>query len=303
MKTVIFLKSRQPLIDRSWDVSSAARALTTIGMKVEQVQADCEDDLDALASFLHGTIVWPASYTVGPDPNGRFLVDALKERRIAHIGWPSSTLELNSKILMKKHLRNAGFLTPAYVLAEGAPAILPFPFPVIVKAEYSASSLGVEMALDRRQVATVVDYNSHRWGQRSLIEEWRKRREYTVAVICSDDHRIVAPIEVVHKSGGIIDAYAKSSYANIQLVRPPEGKRQEIADRVGELANKIVLGSYVRIDILEDAHGDLYFIDFNFLPGLDDNTQGRQSFFPTAIEKNYGFRYPDVIQAIVKTAM
>lgn len=176
-QAVVFLHSLQPPIDRSWNPTAAARALEAMGFMVSNRRADSEEELLNLMTDLSNRIVWPTAYTLGPSPNGKLFVDILEREKIHYIGWPASTLDLNSKIRMKARLHDSNVLTPAYMIPgeDNEASIMPFPFPVVVKAEYSATSTGVAVAHDSRAASEFVRRNSERFGQRSLIEEWRRK--------------------------------------------------------------------------------------------------------------------------------
>lgn len=304
--SVVFLGSDQSIIDRSWLPNDARSVLEAAGFQTSDEVVNTPDGLEELIPKLDGALVWPTEYTLGHATDAPSLIALFENRRISYIGWPSKDLELNSKVALKKRLNRARLSTPPFVLSQQLSDSLdiPFEYPVVVKAEYSSTSVGVTVADNPFQLSEAIQANWQKYGQVSVIEKWCRHREYTLAVLRIDDEYLIAPLELVLQTdrARIVDTSMKKGYAGLGISLPPASVITRLTGACRQVLQTMENGDYLRIDVLEDTQGELYFIDFNFLPGMDRDPD-YLSFFPMALQLGFGLSYEMCILSIVRAAL
>ncbi len=304
--SILFIGSDQSAIDRSWFSRDARSALEAAGFETAAEVINTTEALNELFPRYEGALVWPTAYTLGSEADAPSLIGLFEAKGISYIGWPSKDLELNSKVALKERLKHAGILTPPFVLSSQSTNSLdlPFGYPVVVKAEHSSTSVGVAVADGPDQLRAALKANSEKYGQVSVIEKWCRHREYTLAVLRADDDYLIAPLELVLHTNRtrIVDTSIKVRYEGLEISLPTPAVRARLTGACREVLRTMATGDYLRIDILEDVQGNLYFIDFNFLPGMDSDSDC-PSFFPMALNLNFGFSYEMCVTSIVRAAL
>ena len=315
---IIFLAGGHTAIDRSWDHSDAQDRLQRMGYRVEYRTLASSALPQREELMKEGpAIVWPTSYTVDGDPEGQQIGDALSARGIPHVGASSDLMRATSKVHLAQLLVSVGLSTPTWSViprnadrqgmdaAAGARWLArnKLSYPVVLKSEYSAGSHGVARVDDGNEFTAVARRQLSDYGQNLVVQAWSRSREFTCAVISCEQGLIVAPIEIIlDDKTAILDEQIKKNYKGL-TIKPVS---PELYDRLQALVFDFWTsqrgGDYARVDILEDSSGCLHIIDVNLLPSLDGGSPVL-SFFPAALEMNYGLTYEDGLLGILASAL
>ncbi len=136
-----------------------------------------------------------------------------------------------------------------------------------------------------------------------LVEEWRRSRELTIAVLGNVPTRVAAPAEIVLPDGvRYLDADTKRHRIGPTLVAAPDDATTRRAV-VAALDACRVLGihDWARVDVVVDCGGAPYVIDVNTMPGLRRDPV-HPSYFPRCLRLACGIGYRDAVLALVVTA-
>jgi D-alanine-D-alanine ligase-like ATP-grasp enzyme len=140
---------------------------------------------------------------------------------------------------------------------------------------------------------------SQKYGQRIFIEAWERKTEYTVAYLPTLAAPIIAPIEMTPLAGKrFVDQEAKADNRYLRFMAPGRSKCDQLVDYTASFASYCEIDGYFRLDILENRDGDLFIIDLNFLPGLNDDPE-QFSYFPIAMAKVRGLSFSEVVNQLV----
>jgi D-alanine-D-alanine ligase-like ATP-grasp enzyme len=299
--TIVFIHSDQPLIDRGWTTGSVEHELRRLGLAMQHVKADDQKSLsDRLAELASHSLVWPVSYTIGSDVDGPLLVDFLDSLGVPYIGPNAASLVLNSKIVFKQRLLAAGFRTPAYQLLDLESDLSVGP-PCVLKTEFTCNSQGVTLIADVLQLEPIAN-DFRKYEQRLFVESWERQTEYTIAYLPTPRDSLVAVMEMIPLKGHwYVDREVKADNMYVRFETPDA----KIYDALSELTKRLVgsfdIDGHFRLDIIENDLGELFVIDINFLPGMN-NDSGQRSYFPVALELTYGLNFHTVVCHILEHA-
>ena len=202
---------------------------------------------------------------------------------IPYTGSDAATLSLAlDKALTKRLLKQRNINTPEFqVFHTGREKISPtLRFPLIVKAD-----CGRFQQRNRRQKSVVDDVATLRkvvleliqkYRQPALVEEYVTGREFTVGLLGERRPRILPPMEIVfndHSDKRPVYDYtykrdwdSRVSYQCPAKLSPKELKAVEKAALDTFLA--LDCRDVGRVDLRMDAHGNVYVLELNPLPGL-----------------------------------
>jgi D-alanine-D-alanine ligase len=200
---------------------------------------------------------------------------------IPYTGSDPTALSLAlDKGLAKRLVRQAGFLTPPFVLMTTGRERLPkdVTFPAIVKPVAEGSSKGilqasvVESEAELRELAAET---AGRYRQAVIAENFVGGREFTVGLLGEKRPKALPPMEIVFEGGqGKYPVYSFSSKFETATVRYEVPAKID-AGLDGELRRVArgvfaVLGcrDVARVDLRLDDRGGVHFIECNPLPGL-----------------------------------
>ncbi len=143
-------------------------------------------------------------------------------------------------------------------------------FPVFVKPAEGGSSLGISKVKEQMEMEGAIQL-AFETDHQVLIEEFVKGRELTCGVFKAGDQLTPLPITEIKSSKDFFDYEAKYTAGMAEEITPAEVE-EDIAERVQETATLLYLKlnckGIVRFDfILEEASGDLYFLEVNTMPG------------------------------------
>jgi D-alanine-D-alanine ligase len=200
---------------------------------------------------------------------------------IPYTGSDPTALSLAlDKGLAKRVVRQAGLLTPPFVLLTTGRERLPrdFSFPAIVKPVAEGSSKGilqtsvVESEAELRELAVET---AGRYRQAVIAEEFVGGREFTVGLLGERRPRALPPMEIVFEGGQekypVYSFSSKFETATVKCEVPAkidpalDGELRRVARAVFS-----ILGcrDLARVDLRLDGEGRVQFIECNPLPGL-----------------------------------
>jgi D-alanine-D-alanine ligase-like ATP-grasp enzyme len=296
--TIVFVYSDQPGYDRGWETAFVERELLLLGLRVLKFRAIARSSTKTTLLKLGSNVLyWPVCYTIGPDVGGPLLVDLLRELELAYVGASPSSFELNSKILLKERLAQSGISTPRYeILYPGSLGTLLIDFPCVMKTEFSANSAAVEFVSSVAEAEAVFEDFTKRFGQRVFAEAWERHAEYTVAYLPTTTTPLVAPLEMVIRGDKkYIDRVAKADNEYLQFQLPKRQAVERLTKLTHALAEACQIDGHFRVDVLENAEGQLFPIDLNLLPWLS----AESSYFPIALNLRFGLTFPQVVAMIL----
>lgn len=140
------------------------------------------------------------------------------------------------------------------------------PYPCIVKACCSGSSVGVCIARDDEEYKTAKE-EAFRYSDEVIVEQYIKGREFSVGVM---EGKALPVIEMVPKEG-FYDYRNKYQAGSTVETCPahitPEKSRemQEISEQVFRVLR---LKSYARMDFVMSGEGEVFCLEANTLPGM-----------------------------------
>lgn len=291
-------------------IAALRGAIESMGHEVIELEATAE-----LLSILPGIDV-DVVFNIAEGLKGRnreAQVPAMLELLgIAYTGSDPAALSLTlDKALAKRLVRQAGLLTPDFILMTRGDEPLPagMTFPLIVKPNTEGSSKGVSASSVVRDEAALreqVKRLTQRYNQGALVEAFLPGREFTVALLGELAPRVLPLMEIVFsESAGELPVY---SYEHKQ--ETDMSVRYEVPARVdaqlGEEIARTALGAFealgcrdvARMDLRLDAAGRVHVIECNPLPGMTPDYSNL-----CLIAKGAGLDYVSLIGEIMAPAM
>jgi D-alanine-D-alanine ligase len=163
--------------------------------------------------------------------------------------------------------------------------------PVVVKPATEGSSVGVEIAKDRKAFHAALQA-AFRFGETVLIEKYIKGKEVQIAIL---DDKVLGGVEV-RPSREFYTYEAKYTAGLTQYIFPPD-LDPETAHKAeaAALAAHRALGcsGATRVDLIIDRQRNPYVLEVNTIPGMTET-----SLLPK-IAKNAGLEFPELIQRIL----
>lgn len=270
-------------VDAEYDsprtIAAIREAIESYGHKVVELEATPE-----LPSLLPSADI-DLVFNIAEGFKGRHResqIPALLELMgIPYTGSDPTALSLAlDKGLAKRLVRQAGFLTPHFVLLTTGRERLPkdFSFPAIVKPVAEGSSKGiletsvVESEAELRELAAEI---AGRYRQAVIAENFVGGREFTVGLLGEKRPKALPPMEIVFQEGQEkYPVYCFSSKFETATVRyEVPAKVDPALDReLRRVARGVfsILGcrDVARVDLRLDDTGRVHFIECNPLPGL-----------------------------------
>lgn len=262
-------------------IAAITSALESLGHEVVQLEANGE--LPTRLKDAQVDLVFNIAEGVS-GRNREAQVPALCELcGIPYTGSDAATLSLAlDKALTKRLLKQRNINTPEFqVFHTGREKISPtLRFPLIVKPIAEGSSKGIagkksvvdDVATLRKVVLELIQ----KYRQPALVEEYVTGREFTVGLLGERRPRILPPMEIVfndHSDKRPVYDYtykqdwdSRVSYQCPAKLSPKELKAVEKAALDTFLA--LDCRDVGRVDLRMDAHGNVYVLELNPLPGL-----------------------------------
>ena len=228
------------------------------------------------------SLVWSALYffsdradIVGIPPDAVWVADVLDEMHIPYIGPSARTMKnLIGKFDTHEILAARGVRVPRHLLCPPSlPADVDF-FPAFVKPNGESRSVGISersMVETPEALAAQVDFIHRDLGQAALVEEFLPGREYTVMVIGNGPRREILPGRVTvppERYGKFPILRSDMRGVGLTRISIPEEHRQEAVQLAAAACDALGCEDHVRIDMREDASGNLRIMEVNGIPGL-----------------------------------
>lgn len=267
--------------DSPTTIAAISSALESLGYEVVQLEAN--GDLPTRLKEAQVDLVFNIAEGVS-GRNREAQVPALCELcGIPYTGSDAATLSLAlDKALTKRLLKQRNIMTPDFqVFYTGREKISQtLRFPLIVKPIAEGSSKGIagkkSVVDDIPSLRKVVDELIKKYRQPALVEEYITGREFTVGLLGERRPRILPPMEIVfndHTDKRPVYDYShkqdwdsRVSYQCPAKLTPKELKAVEKAAL--ETFQALDCRDVGRVDLRMDAHGNVYVLELNPLPGL-----------------------------------
>jgi D-alanine-D-alanine ligase-like ATP-grasp enzyme len=269
--------------------SRMVSALQNGGIEAYYFSTRTVNDFQGLLDQYKPDLVFSAAYSIRDELDHPHIIHRLLEQRqIAYVGSDAATLSLAlSKVELKDHWQSAGILTPKYHVVRKTPdgliqglneALSDHNFPYILKPSKEGNSRGISQnsivdnayALQEAVLERLAIYDE------ILVEKYlgtdKNLREFTVAMIGNQYHRLLLPCEIVLKKN--------NGYRVITTADKDEGGTQAFSVDDPALHEKLIalaeaafdaagVNDYARLDVLH-SRGKLYAIEINGQPMIPD---------------------------------
>lgn len=174
--------------------------------------------------------------------------------------------------------------------------------PIFVKPAGGGSSLGMSKVSEEEALPEALQL-AFEADDQVLIEEYIKGRELTCGIYKSDNQVVALPVTEIKSTKAFFDYEAKYTPGLAEEITPallPTSITKKIQNVAEALYLDLHCKGIVRFDfILEDATGELYFLEVNTMPG-----QSSGSVVPKQIKAaglDAGIVYEAVIQECLDT--
>ena len=296
-----------PSLEREVSMRSAARvedALASLGH--ESVPIDVGADLVSRLRDDRPDAAFIAMH--GPGGEDGTVQELLEILGVPYTGPGVASCGLcMDKIAAKHRMREAGIPTPDWFAFNavafrdlGAADALDeiedrLGFPLVVKPARGGSSLGVELAADKRSVPAAL-LAAFSYDDRVLLERHVTGRELAVSLLADEPLPIV---EAIPREGDLFDFEARYEIGRTDYVCPAElAEGDEAAVRDAAVATFGALGcsGFARVDLILGGEGP-QVLEVNAIPGLTDT-----SLFPMAAEAA-GMGFEQLVERILRIAL
>jgi len=279
MNVLVLLGGNSPERDVSIRSGKAvSAALQSVGHTV--IEYDPIDDYRSLASYK-GKVgcVFPILHGIGGEDGS--VQALLEENGFKYLGSDAETSKLCfNKALFKQELEKLGIDTPKWeiVTAKTIKNSSLINKPYVLKPIKNGSAIDTYIVRNpKSQSYNVAVFNQY---NEMLLEELVEGPEITVAIL---DNKALPVVEIIPPKGEEFD-YNNKYNGKTQELCPPinvSEEKQLQAQKLTEKVHRSVGARHLsRTDIIVGNDGKLYFLDFNTMPGLTN-----QSLFPKASEQ------------------
>ncbi len=178
-----------------------------------------------------------------------------------------------------------------------------FPPPYVIKPVRGGSSFGVTLVNTQSELLNILEKSISEFNE-VVVEEYVIGKEITIAL--GDEMRgeavYVAPaLEILKTERKIFDTGMKYTEGVEELFRIPAALSEEVANSLPNLARAIygILQGrhYGRIDMILARGKDLYFLEYNSLPGLT-----KHSLLPY-VWNAVGIDFPGFVDHVITLAL
>jgi len=264
-------------------VTEAVRdAICANGYECRIVWAENRAGLETELKKAPVSLVWSSLYffsdradIVGIPPDAVWVADVLDELNIPYIGPSAQTMKnLIGKFDTHEILAAYGVRVPRHRLCPPSdPSKVDF-FPAFVKPNGESRSVGISersVAETPEALAAQVEFIRRELGQAALVEEYLPGKEYTVMVIGNGRKREILPGQVTvppERYGKYPILRSDMRGVGLTKISIPQEHREEAAELAAAACDALGCDDHVRIDMREDASGDLRIMEVNGIPGL-----------------------------------
>lgn len=308
---LLILTTRQPTIERYWGNSKitqeVAEELRSGGLETEIANANSTLELDKLLVQLRPELVFPNGYFLLESPGHPLIAKVLDDLSVPYVGSSASTLEITaSKANTKPLLVQNGIPTPNYAIFDSVfdPILADhISYPAITKLDLGAESIGMKKVHDEFELEKAVKSMLQEYGQKVIVEDFVRVKEYTVGVLGNDISRKINPTLVNLQTGyeWRSTESKENQHADVLSYIDNETKRSNVENVAYNTAKTLGLRDWGRMDILEDNKGNLFVVDINAVPGL--KTSNPPSSYPMSAQLNLGLSHSQTANAVVYEAL
>ncbi|WP_082378791.1 hypothetical protein [Marinagarivorans algicola] len=290
------------------DVLAAVQAL---GHTVQVSECSSMNDLSDVVKRSPDLVILAAKYMPLVGEKDVWFSDYFAKNHIVFSGSSRETLKYDSdKVLAKIHLASLGIKTAKYFTTtpgeHKSENALPFSFPLFIKPTDAANGNGID---DQSFVENFQDFETKVaalhgiYHQPVLVEEYLGGREFTVAIIKSDDGNMsISAIELVPPVssgtlrilGAAVKAHDTETLKAITIT-----DINAVKDIAALSFNGLGARGFARIDIKMDSDGTCYFMEVNLIPGMNRSS----SYFPRACNIANEIPYNNVIQLMLNESL
>lgn len=213
------------------------------------------------------------------------------------------------KVLAKEKVKEAGLLTPRYVLIEpgadvakmASDIVRSFPQPVIVKPVRWGSSVGVSIVTGYAPLEKAINEILEDSGG-VLVEELIRGKEATAGVVeglRGEALYALPPIEILPPESASFFSYDVKYSGETREVCPGRFSKEEnqaLMDAARTAHEVLGLRHYSRSDFIVSPKG-LYYLETNTLPGMTE-----ESLLPKSLAA-VGVQFPDFLEYLVELAL
>ena len=264
-------------------VTEAVRdAIRADGHECRVVWAENRAGLEAELKRSPVSLVWSSLYffsdradIVGIPPDAVWVADVLDELEIPYIGPSARTMkDLIEKFDTHEILASRGVRVPRHLLCPPSAPSEFDRFPAFVKPNGESRSVGISeksVAETPEALAEQVGFIRRELGQAALVEEYLPGREYTVMVIGNGSKREILPGLVTvppERYGKYPILRSDMRGVGLTKISIPPDHREEAASLAAAACDALGCDDHVRIDMREDADGNLRIMEVNGIPGL-----------------------------------
>lgn len=242
-----------------------------------------------------------------------FWPSIFDELKVPYTGSDPYSLMLTlDKNLTKQILKNTNVLMPQGLLAlpNSIPDFSNFQFPVIIKPNFEGSSKGItqnSIIENPKDLADKLNEALKKYPEGVLVEEYIDGKDITVPYLENLADPVLDAIEYIIDIEGIKDRRykiydydLKTLYydnVSVEVAKIPEEIKNKLKEATKQIIKNVGCKDLGRLDFRLTDDGQIYFLEINCLPSLDQGV----GFFVSA--KNKGLQYPDVFNHIIKSAL
>lgn len=308
---IIVLNTIQPKVERLWGneatVLNLVSILRSMELSANLYSVNNSNDIAKILSNESPDLVIPNGYKLLGEEGQPPIMKILSQMDVPYLGSDSDLMDdLVSKVKMKEQLSKNGIQNPkSFILSQDylLSNLNGLKFPLITKLEEGAESIGMKKINSIEELKSHADFLFKEYGQRVVVEEYVRNKEYTIAVLGNGSKRHILPIQVILPNGfDYLSSEIKERHVmdTVGYVYS-EKKRNQIEKLVNQICDSLNIKDWVRMEILEDSQGSFYTIDINPLPGLR-NSETHPSYYPICTKLNLGLNYNQTIAALVYEA-
>jgi D-alanine-D-alanine ligase-like ATP-grasp enzyme len=302
LDSIVFIDAPRGTLDRGWDHSGVNRVLRGAGVATSSVRVSTEADLRQAVLSQPRAVFWPLTYTFDGRPTGDTIVATLAEFAAPYLTCNPVGAALTSRLRFKRAVRESCLATPDWREVKGPSDVGNWKsYPVFVKSEFSCDSAGVRLAQSPESALALCNQLRHTFGHQLFLESAVSGREWSLACVVSGGRMLTAALSFRSLSAAYVDEAAKSNNTLIEFGTANESEAGTLSNYAQDIATRLSLSGYFRIDLLVGSHDGPEAIDLNILPCLEPDA-ARLSYLPMAFMQDARCRYVDVLGAIIASA-
>lgn len=212
------------------------------------------------------------------------------------------------KSATKRFLQSAGISTPRCLIvgrkeagdtaAVKAKILQQFTVPVVIKAAYQGSSIGVVIVKSEDEIEDALE-QCFRYSDNVLVEECIKGKELTVSIMEEGGEPKTLPVIWIAPHSGAYDFHSKYTKGATDYHCPApldEKTTAHVQQLAADTYRVLGLSGVARVDVMLDEKGQGYVLEANTVPGMTAT-----SLVPKAAAA-VGISFPDLCEKILLSA-